>query len=122
MESGRVVAGVVTVSDGAGFRTVGRVGEIADGTGKAVEVDGRAVAVFRDGDAYYAIDDVCPHQEFPLHDGPVLDCTVTCLFHGWRFRLDDGGWVENPSVRVATHRVRVVGGEIRVALGGGDAA
>ena len=98
------------------FATVARVGEITEGIGHAAEVEGRAVAVFLVEGKYYAIDDVCAHQAFPLNDGVVVDCTVTCLYHGWRFHLDDGRWDENPQVRVATHAVRVVGDEIQVAV------
>jgi nitrite reductase/ring-hydroxylating ferredoxin subunit len=69
---------------------------------------------------YHAIDDVCPHQGFPLKDGIVLDRTLTCLYHGWRFRLDDGRWEDDPRIGVATYPVRVVGDEIQVAAGADD--
>ena len=105
-------------SEGAGqdFRTVARVGEVPDGAGRPFEVDGRMIAVFRDGDAYFAADDECPHQGTTLWDGAVCDGSVTCRWHGWRFALADGSWVENPRIRVPTHPVRVVGDEIQVAL------
>lgn len=98
------------------YHTVARVGELAEGIGRAVEVEGRALALFFADGAYYAVDDLCPHQEFPLHDGAVLGCTLTCLYHGWRFRLEDGRWEENPAVRLGTYPVRVVGDEVQVAV------
>ncbi len=98
------------------YRTVAKVGEIAEGVGHAVEVEGRAVAVFLVAGSYYAVDDLCPHQAFPLHDGIVLDCTLTCLYHGWRFRLHDGSWEENPRIKVGTYPVRVSGDEVQVAV------
>ena len=100
-----------------GYQTVARVGEIPEGQGRSFEVQGRPIAVFLDRGAYYALDDVCPHQGFPLNDGTVCDRTVTCLSHDWRFELADGSWTENPQVRVATYPVRVAGDEIQVAVG-----
>lgn len=97
------------------FQTVARVGEVAEGLGRAFEVGGRVVALFLVDGEYYAIDDACPHQGFSLHDGAVIDRTVTCLWHGWRFDLADGRWLDDPAVRVGTFPVRVVGDEIQVA-------
>ncbi len=85
------------------YHPVARVGEIVEGIGCAVEIEGRAVAVFLVDGTYYALDDLCPHQEFPLHDGIVLDCTLTCLYHGWKFRLSDGRWADDPRIKVGTY-------------------
>lgn len=74
------------------------------------------VAVFLDGGRYYAIDDTCPHQGAPLCDGMVSDKTVTCSWHGWRFSLEDGRWLDNPRVKVGSYQVRVEGDEIQVAV------
>ena len=93
-----------------------KVGEIPEGEGRPFEIDGRMVAVFLDGGSYYAIDDVCPHQGAPLYDGIVSDKTVTCTWHGWRFSLVDGRWLDNPRVGVGSYRVRVEGDEIQVAV------
>ena len=98
------------------YRTVARVGEIPEGEGRSFEVGDRVIAVILAGDAYYAIDDHCPHQGAPLCDGLVMDGTVTCTWHGWRFSLEDGRWLDSPrsKVRVDTYPVRVEGDEIQV--------
>lgn len=93
-----------------------RVGEVDEGVGLPVEVDGRPIALILDGGTYYAIDDCCPHQGAPLSDGLVADRTVTCTWHGWRFSLEDGRWLDSPRTRIGTYPVRVVGDEIQVAL------
>jgi nitrite reductase (NADH) small subunit/3-phenylpropionate/trans-cinnamate dioxygenase ferredoxin subunit len=98
------------------FRTVARVGEVNEGSGIPVEVGDRMVALFLDGGRYFAIDDACPHQGAPLCDGLVMDGTVTCTWHGWRFALDDGRWLDSPRIRVGAYPVRVVGDEIQVAV------
>ena len=63
-----------------------------------------------------ALDAVCPRQGMPLNDGLVTDGTVTCCWHGWRFALDDGRWLDSPRIKVGTYPVRVVGDEIQVAV------
>lgn len=98
------------------YHTVARVGEIAEGRGRSFEVAGRVIAVFLDEGAYYATDDACPHKGAPLCDGIVFDRSVTCTWHGWRFSLIDGRWLDNPRTVVDTYPVRVVDGAIQVAV------
>jgi nitrite reductase (NADH) small subunit len=99
-----------------GYHTVARVGEIVEGQGQPFEVGGRVIAVFLEEGTYFAVDDACPHKGAPLCDGIVMDRTVTCTWHGWRFSLTDGRWADNPRVRIATHPVRIVGDEIQVRV------
>jgi NAD(P)H-dependent nitrite reductase small subunit len=103
----------------ARYQTVAKVGEIPEGEGRPFEVDGRAIAVIRDGESYYAVDDHCPHQGAPLSDGCVGDRVVTCSYHGWRFSLEDGRWLDSPKskIRIGTYPVRVEGNEIQVLVG-----
>lgn len=59
-----------------------------------VELPSIDLAIVRDGDSFYAIEDVCSHAEVPLSDGDVDDedgvCTIECAFHGSRFSLVSG--------------------------------
>ncbi len=96
------------------FETVGKVGDFIEGQGKAVVVDGRMVAVFRKGDEFFAIDDLCPHMGASLAEGYVEDNTVTCPWHAWRFCIKDGTWEDNPRVKVDAFEIRVVDGDVQV--------
>jgi nitrite reductase (NADH) small subunit len=96
--------------------TVARVGEIPDGEARTVGGPAKAVSVFRDGDRYFAIDDMCPHMGASLAGGFVEDGIVTCPWHYWRFRLSDGAWADNPRIKIGCYPVHVVEGEIRVEL------
>ena len=100
------------------YQTVAKVGEIPEGEGRPFEVAGRMIAVMLDQGRYYAIDDNCPHQGAPLCDGVVYDKTVTCTWHGWKFSLEDGRWLDSPKgkVRVGSYTVRVEGDEIQVLV------
>lgn len=98
------------------FETVARVGDIPEGTGLTVEVNGRMVAVFNNGGHYEAIDDLCPHMGASLAGGELQGGVVTCPWHAWRFRVNDGTWCDNPRIRIDSFEVRVVGEEIQVRV------
>ena len=102
----------------AEFHRVCRVGELAEGQARTVEVGRKLIAVFRQGGAYYAIDDVCPHMGASLAGGHVEKGIVTCPWHAWRFRLADGAWADNPRIKIGCYPVRVEGDEIQVQVGG----
>ncbi len=98
------------------YQPVGKVGQLADGQSGTVVVDGKTVAIFRVGEAYYAIDDMCPHMGASLSGGFVENGIVTCPWHFWRFRLEDGAWADNPRIKIGCYKVTVVGEDICLQL------
>src|SRR3954468_23415351 len=67
-----------------------------------------AVAVARDGDDFYALQDLCSHAAVALSEGEVTDCTVECWLHGSRFDLRTGKPTTFPATEpVATFPVEV---------------
>jgi nitrite reductase/ring-hydroxylating ferredoxin subunit len=100
------------------FVTVARVGDIPEGKGAAYPVRGRMVALFNcGGGEYRAIDDFCPHMGASLALGYLDDKkVVTCPWHAWRFRVDDGTWCDNPRIKTDSFEVRVAGEEIQVKV------
>lgn len=95
---------------------IARLADLKEGVGKAVEVKGRLIALFRRGDQVHAIDDNCPHMGAPLSDGRVVDDVVFCAWHGWRFRVTDGVWVDSPRTKVACYRVHVADGIVSLEV------
>ena len=96
------------------YESVGKVSDFEDNVGKAVPVDGRMVAVFRKGDEWYAIDDLCPLMGASLAEGHVEDHSVTCPWHAWRFCIKDGTWEDNPRTKVDCFDVKVENDEVWV--------
>lgn len=88
------------------FTPVAKHGDIPAGEGRTFEVGGRLVAVFFDGAAYHAMDDLCPHMGASLGSGPFAAGVVTCPWHAWRFRACDGAWCDNEKLRVEVFEVR----------------
>ena len=78
----------------------------------------RQIAVFRleSGDLY-AVDNQCPHEGYPLVKGTVKDCILTCPWHNYKFRLQDGACLMGDEA-VRTFPVRELGGPDRGGSGG----
>lgn len=99
----------------AEFVTVAKVGAIAEGEGASFQVGDRLVAIFLHQGEYRAIDDLCPHMGASLGAGYLdEEGIVTCPWHAWRFRVQDGTWCDNRRLAVDTFEVRVAGDEIQV--------
>src|SRR6186713_1526235 len=98
------------------FHTVCKVGEVPEGEGKTVMVEGKLVALFRVGEEHHAIDDMCPHMGASLAGGHVENGIVTCPWHAWRFRITDGTWADNPRVKIGSYPVRVERDEILLGV------
>ena len=98
------------------FTPVAKHGDVPAGEGRTFEVGGRLVAVFFDGEAYHAMDDLCPHMGASLGSGPFVDGVVTCPWHAWRFRACDGAWCDNEKLKVAVFEVRRSGDAIEVRV------
>ena len=81
----------------------------------AVTVGAYDVAVARDGDDFYALQDLCSHASVSLSEGEVADCTVECWLHGSRFDLRTGQPTGLPATApVATFPVDVRDGDVYV--------
>jgi nitrite reductase (NADH) small subunit/3-phenylpropionate/trans-cinnamate dioxygenase ferredoxin subunit len=100
----------------AEFRRVCKAGDLADGEGRTFTVNGKLIALFRTGDQFRAIDDTCLHMGASLSGGWVEKGIVTCPWHAWRFRLDDGAWADNPRIKIGCYAVRVVGDDVEVQV------
>ena len=82
-----------------------------------VVVDGRHVALFRLGDEFFALDNLCLHRGGPICDGPIdARGNVTCPWHGWSYEIRTGTMVQDPRVGLSKHEVRVEGEVISVRL------
>lgn len=96
------------------FVTVCKVTDIPDNGGMAYSVNGRMVAVFKEGDKFHAIDDFCPHMGASLAGGYVEKGVVACPWHAWRFCIYDGKWCDNPRIKIDAFQVRVQGDDVQV--------
>ncbi|WP_139983152.1 non-heme iron oxygenase ferredoxin subunit [Nocardioides litoris] len=76
--------------------------------GLAVTVGAYDVAVARDGEEFFAVQDLCSHAQVSLSEGEVADCSIECWLHGSRFDLRTGKPTGLPATEpVATFPVEV---------------
>ena len=67
---------------------------------------------------YWAIEDVCTHDDGPLGEGKLDGGTAECPRHGGRFDVKTGAAVRMPAiVPVRTFPVKVEGGQVFVEVG-----
>jgi nitrite reductase/ring-hydroxylating ferredoxin subunit/DMSO/TMAO reductase YedYZ heme-binding membrane subunit len=75
---------------------------------------GERIAVFRDGRQIGALTNLCAHQNGPLGEGRIINGCVTCPWHGYEYRLEDGCAPPPFTEKLATYRVRLRGGIVEV--------
>jgi nitrite reductase/ring-hydroxylating ferredoxin subunit/DMSO/TMAO reductase YedYZ heme-binding membrane subunit len=75
---------------------------------------GERIAVFRDGDRIGAITNLCAHQGGPIGEGCIVDGLVTCPWHGFQYRLEDGCAPPPYTEKLATYPVRINRGMVEV--------
>jgi len=98
----------------AGYRTVCRAGDVAPGTGRLVEIDGKAIALFNVGGTFHAIEDNCLHAGGPLHEGALEGTIVKCPWHHWEFDVTSGRCDLNPKITLSCYDVRVRDGMVEI--------
>ncbi len=118
------------------WHAVAEVAEIPPGERKIVEIEGQSVGVFRVGDEYVAILNVCPHEFAPVCMGRVGGTTLpsapgewkwgregeilACPWHGWEFELLTGKALFANRPRLRLFPIKVEGETIYVSLTGSD--
>ena len=91
--------------------------EVADGQALRVEVDGLDVAIVRNGDDIYAIEDECSHAAVALSEGEVDGCEIECWMHDSRFDLRTGKALGPPATEpVPVFAVQVTGDDVLIDL------
>ncbi len=73
----------------------------------------KPIAIFKLDDGYYAIDNICSHEEASLSEGDIEDGKIECPLHGALFDIKTGGNLSLPAVLpVKSYPVKVDGGAI----------
>lgn len=99
------------------YVTVATVDELADGDRLIVDIDGDPIAVFNLAGQYYAIMDICSHDDGPVAEGPLEGHKIECPRHGAHFDVRTGEVLSLPAVvDIPAYPVRVEGEEIQIGL------
>lgn len=100
----------VAGSNDAGWVVAADIDAIAEGAGVVVTLpDASTVAIFRNNGLLSAVSNLCAHQNGPLGEGRVIDGCITCPWHGFQYRLEDGCAPAPFTEKLATYRLRLDG-------------
>ncbi|MDN5893227.1 MAG: non-heme iron oxygenase ferredoxin subunit [Nocardioides sp.] len=89
--------------------------EVPDDEALAVTFGDLEIAVARENDDFYAVQDLCSHAAVALSEGEVADCMIECWLHGSTFDLKTGKATVLPATEpISTFAVEVRDGDIYV--------
>ncbi|MEW6406289.1 MAG: non-heme iron oxygenase ferredoxin subunit [Chloroflexota bacterium] len=99
------------------FVAVAAVDEIPHGRRLYVEIGDEFMVVFNIAGEYFAIADLCSHDDGPLGDGELEGHQIICPRHGARFDVRTGEALTLPAVEnIPAYPVRVRNGQIEVGF------
>lgn len=98
-----------------GWVAVGDLAEFTEGRALiCAGAGGERIAVFRFKGKLSALSNVCSHQGGPVGEGKVVLGLVTCPWHGYQYRLEDGCSPPPFKERIRKYRIRLDGSRIWV--------
>ncbi len=93
-----------------GWLRVCSVEDMQEGFAKIARLpSGDRVAVFLQSGKLSAISNACAHQNGPLGEGKIIDCLVTCPWHGFQYDVTNGRSPAPFTEKVPTYNVRLEG-------------
>jgi 3-phenylpropionate/trans-cinnamate dioxygenase ferredoxin subunit len=99
------------------FVEIAPAADLPNGERLFVEIEGKPLVIFNIAGQFFAIGDVCTHDDGPLGDGDVEGFNIVCPRHGGEFDVQTGQAVQMPAVvDIPAYPVQVVDGMIQVGL------
>ena len=81
-------------------------------------IGGQDLVLCHTKEGVHALANVCTHAYARLSEGRLRGLRLVCPLHGASFDVRDGRVLGAPALRpLATHRVRIVDGQIEIAIG-----
>ena len=104
-------------SEECDFVTIAPADDLKNGERLFVEIDGFPIVVFNVAGQFFAIADLCSHDDGPLGDGGLEDFEITCPRHGASFDVRTGKVLSLPAIEdIPAYPVQVKDGQIEVGL------
>jgi nitrite reductase/ring-hydroxylating ferredoxin subunit len=95
-----------------GFFAVAKAAEIQEGKGKVVVAGGQRFALFARGGRLFALSNVCRHQGGPVGEGRIVNGCITCPWHGFQSKAEDGCSPPPFTEVLPTYPLRLVGDSV----------
>jgi 3-phenylpropionate/trans-cinnamate dioxygenase ferredoxin subunit len=101
----------------AEFVKAARTDEVPPGQCHLSILKGKEIVLFNIDGEFFALDNLCTHEEGPLCEGEIEGHEVTCPWHGAKFDIRTGDVLQDPAYEaVARYNVRVSGSDIEVEI------
>lgn len=99
------------------FVDIAPASELPNGERLFVEVEGKSIVIFNIAGQFFAIGDICSHDDGPVGEGDVEAFNITCPRHGGEFDIRTGKAVQLPVVEdIPAYPVKVVDGMIQLGI------
>jgi nitrite reductase/ring-hydroxylating ferredoxin subunit len=86
--------------------SVAHLDDLPIGSMKMVRVDDHRLCLVRTSQGVFALDHACPHEGYGMTQGSLDGNLITCAWHNWKFRVDDGTCVVGEE-DITTHTATV---------------
>ena len=99
------------------FIEIAPASELPNGERLFVEVADRPIVIFNLAEQFFAIGDVCTHDDGPLGDGDLEGYNIVCPRHGAEFDVRTGKVMQMPAVvDIPAYPVQVRDGNIFIGI------
>ena len=96
---------------------ISAISEIPAGEAKVFKVEDISIAICNVGGKFFAVENVCTHDNGPLGEGRLIGTQIECPRHGARFDVASGAIMRQPAYGpVTTFPVQVKNEEIFVDI------
>jgi 3-phenylpropionate/trans-cinnamate dioxygenase ferredoxin subunit len=99
----------------APFEAIAEDGELSAGQMKKIQAGGKRLLLCNAEGNYYVVDEMCSHEDYPLHLGCIQGKKIKCSLHGSYFDLESGEALVDPADEpIGTYPVTIEAGRIWV--------
>ena len=94
-----------------------QLADLPVGLGRAFEVEGKPIAVFRTrAGKVFAVDGICPHKGGMIADGMLSEESVVCPYHAFKYDSATGACDQPNACSLTTYPVTVEGDAVFVEV------
>ncbi|ACB51207.1 NifU-like protein [Crocosphaera subtropica ATCC 51142] len=103
-------------SQDAGWVALARVDEIPNGGILPLEIEGLKLILVRNNEMVKGYRNSCMHLALPLDTGEIEKGVLTCLHHGFQYRLETGECLTSPGMFLEAYPVKRRGEKVLVKI------
>ncbi|MBI4055283.1 MAG: non-heme iron oxygenase ferredoxin subunit [Elusimicrobia bacterium] len=99
------------------FHAVAKASELSPGEARIYRAGETRILLCNVGGSFYAVEDICTHDEGPLGEGTLLGEAIECPRHGARFNVKTGAVLRMPAAApIKTFATKLENGMVSVEV------